>query len=82
MSQVILYTTSYCSYCLKAKQFLQSKCINFTEINVEDDEVLRESVAQKFNWYTVPIIVVEDRCIGGYDDMMRLYAEGKFLVAQ
>ena len=61
---------------------MQSSCINFTEINVEDDEVLRESVAQKYDWYTVPIIVVEGRCIGGYDDMMRLYTEGKFLVAQ
>lgn len=78
MSQVIVYTTSYCPYCSRAKQFLKSMGVDYKEVNVEDDEALREEMSNKYNWQTVPMIVVNGNFIGGYDDMMRLHAQGKF----
>lgn len=79
MKKVKIYTTTYCPYCLRAKQFLSSLAIAYEEIDVEKDAKLREEMSQKYNWYTVPMILVDDTFIGGYDDMMTLHNQGKFL---
>ncbi len=77
MKKVTMYTTSYCPYCVRAKALLDSLGIPYQEINVEHDEALRDSLIEKYQWQTVPIIVIGNECIGGSDDLHRLHAEGK-----
>ena len=79
MKQVTLYTRSFCPFCLGAKQMLGDLGVKFTEINVGNDPVKREELATKYNWPTLPMIVVGDEFIGGFDDLRTLHAEGKFL---
>ena len=78
MAVVEIYTTAYCPYCVRAKALLEHKGAEFTEIKVDGDMQLREQMTQRANGgYTVPQIFIDQKHIGGCDDMMALEARGQ-----
>ncbi len=78
MSRVVVYTTEYCPYCHAAKKFLTAKGVQFQEIDVSSDEKMRLKLIQMTGGReTVPQIFVDGKSIGGYDDLVALYASGK-----
>ncbi len=77
MSKVMIYTTIYCPYCNAAKAFLNSKGVNYKEIDVTEDLNAKRRVTDELGWSTVPIILINDRVIGGYDDLRALDRENK-----
>ena len=79
MPRVKIYTTTYCGYCLRAKKLLETKKIPFEEINVTEDTKTRDWLVQTTGLKTVPQIFIDDKPIGGYDDLAKLDAEGKLL---
>lgn len=74
---VKIYSTTWCPSCVAAKQLLKSKGIEFTEINIENEGVTREELAELTGGVTVPQIVIDDKSIGGYENLMVLNQEGK-----
>ncbi|ANH13646.1 TPA: glutaredoxin 3 [Legionella pneumophila] len=76
MNEVILYTTGYCPYCIKAKELLDRKKIIYTEIRVDLQPELREEMIQKSGRRTVPQIFINGQAIGGCDDLYALEAQG------
>jgi GrxC family glutaredoxin len=76
MSKVVIYTTSYCPYCFRAKALLASKDVEFKEIDVTDDPARRAEMERLSARRTVPQIFINDQPIGGYDDARRLDATG------
>ncbi len=79
MKQVKIYTTSYCPYCKRAKDFFDSLALPFEEIDVEHNDILRDELSKKYNWLTVPMIVIGDQFIGGFDDLFALHKNKKLL---
>jgi len=79
MKTVKIYTTTYCPYCRRAKDFLSALSIPFEEFNVENNEELRREMSEKYNWFTVPMIFIGEEFIGGADDLMALHKDGKLL---
>ncbi|WP_058533580.1 glutaredoxin 3 [Legionella saoudiensis] len=77
MAEVIIYTTGYCPYCVKAKDLLNKKNAAFTEIRVDLQPELREEMMQKSNRHTVPQIFINGHHVGGCDDLHALEAQGK-----
>ncbi|RRH78417.1 glutaredoxin 3 [Falsigemmobacter faecalis] len=78
MSIVEIYTTPTCPYCQRAKRLLTAKGVAFTEIDVSRDPGLREKMTLRANGgRTVPQIFINDRLIGGSDDIHALDAAGK-----
>jgi glutaredoxin 3 len=77
MSKVVIYTTSYCPYCFRAKALLRSKNVEFEEIDVTDDPVQRAEMERLSARRTVPQIFIDTHPIGGYDEARRLDATGK-----
>jgi glutaredoxin 3 len=78
MPTVTIYTTPICPYCLRAKGLLKRKNINFTEIDVSDDDAKREAMmARARGQRTVPQIFVGDTHVGGSDDLHALESAGK-----
>ncbi len=77
--RVVIYTTNYCPYCRAAKDLLRVKNVAFEEVDLTHDDPAREKVAALSGRQTVPQIFVDGRSIGGYDDLVRLVAEGKEL---
>ena len=77
MAKVEIYTTEYCPYCVRAKALLRSKDVKFTEIDVTDDDELREKMTELAGGRrTVPEIFINDRIIGGYDKLRALESQG------
>ncbi|MFO2972459.1 glutaredoxin 3 [Legionella pneumophila serogroup 10] len=76
MNEVILYTTGYCPYCIKAKELLDKKKVIYTEIRVDLQPELREEMIQKSGRRTVPQIFINNQAIGGCDDLYALEARG------
>lgn len=75
MNEVILYTTGYCPYCIKAKELLDRKKVIYTEIRVDLQPELREEMIQKSGRRTVPQIFINGKAIGGCDDLYALEAQ-------
>lgn len=67
-----------CPYCDRAMRFLQNKGVEFEVIDLTGklDEI--QEWKNKTGWSTVPIILINDKLIGGYTDMKALDEEGKF----
>jgi glutaredoxin 3 len=77
MAHVLLYTTSSCPFCLRAKQLLDRKKIAYEEIDVTNDTVLRDKMVADSGRRTVPQIFINGQPIGGSDDLYALDKEGK-----
>jgi glutaredoxin 3 len=77
MKKVIIYTTSYCPYCVKAKSLLQRKGVKFEEINVNTDELREAMIAKSGGRKTVPQIFIGDNHVGGCDDLYDLENQKK-----
>ena len=63
---VELYTTSWCSYCKKAKAFFRSKGIAFIEYNIEKDKAAQQRLLSLSKSRTVPFAVINGQQIRGY----------------
>lgn len=72
MLQIIIYTAHLCMYCTMAKRLLDSKGVQYTEINVDTDDQLREEMMQRTKRRTVPQIYIGEQHIGGFDDLAAL----------
>lgn len=79
MAFVKIYTTPSCSYCVRAKMLLNNKGVSFEEVSMYDvSSEERQQLAQKTNNYrTVPQIFINDRFIGGYDQLASLERQGE-----
>lgn len=77
MKKVIIYTTDYCPHCHRAKRLLQSKHIPFQEIDVTNDQAIRDEIEEKTGHMTVPIIFIGEEFIGGADELYALEDAGK-----
>ncbi|MGE5443020.1 MAG: glutaredoxin domain-containing protein [Ignavibacteriales bacterium] len=77
MSNVVIYTTTYCTYCRAAKTLLDSKGVEYEEIDLTKDPTAKRRVMEEMGWRTVPIILINKKLIGGYNELRGLEREGK-----
>ena len=73
---IVIYSTAACPYCARAKQFLNAKGVNYTELRVDLDPALRQQMEQKSQRRSVPQIFIGDHHVGGFDDIWRLEQSG------
>ena len=72
-NKVIIYTSSLCGFCFRAKSLLKQKNINFQEIDVDNDYEKRiEMIEKSGGRSSVPQIFFGDQHIGGCDDLFKL----------
>ena len=77
-SKIIVYSKDYCPYCVRAKNLLIAKKLQFTEIDITNDESLRdECFAKSSGRKTVPQIFIGSTHIGGFDDLNAANSSGK-----
>lgn len=70
MEHVSIYGRASCGFCLRAKALCESKGYPFTWIDMVQEGLTKEDIAEKIGRpvYTVPQILVGDKYIGGCDD--------------
>jgi glutaredoxin 3 len=77
MPVITMYTTATCPYCMAAERLLLSKGV--TEINkirVDLQPEQRVEMMQKTGRRTVPQIYIDDRHVGGFEDLRALDVAG------
>lgn len=72
-----VYTTHSCPWCVKAKDYLTKKGVEFTALNVQDDMEAREEMIKKSRQMGVPVLDINDNIIIGFDKPAILKALGK-----
>ncbi len=76
MANIIMYCTRFCPYCVRAKNLLEDKGVEYNEISVDSDHVKRQEMMQLSGRSSVPQIFIDDDHIGGCDELYALDASG------
>ncbi len=66
-SKVRLYTSPICPYCYTLKEFLKENKIEFEEIDVSQDEKIKEDLIKKTGKMEMPIIEINGEIVVGFD---------------
>jgi glutaredoxin 3 len=77
MSEVIMYCTRFCPYCISAERLLSHKGVEIRKIAVDHDMDLWKHMEEITGRHTVPQIFIGDRHVGGYDDLAALERDGE-----
>jgi glutaredoxin 3 len=77
MPPITIYTRAFCPYCTRALSLLESKGVEFHEIDAGMDVEKRREMIQRSGRTTYPQIFIGEQHIGGCDDMMALEREGR-----
>jgi glutaredoxin len=67
--KVEIITGEHCGYCDGAKQILNIRGIEYKEISVMNEEGMK--IMTEHNLRSVPQIFIDDKLIGGYNDLKR-----------
>ena len=67
MSKVLLFSTSTCSWCRRAKRYLKERGVPFKEIDIERDTDAGRDIVRKTGQRGVPVIKIGSRWIVGFD---------------
>ena len=73
VDKIVIYSADWCSGCVSAKRFLEEKNIPFEEINIDSQGISRNRLMELTGRLAIPTIVVNEKVIGGYMDLMKLY---------
>lgn len=80
MAKVVMYCTAVCPYCVNAERLLQSKGVTAIEkIRIDLEPAQREIMEARSGRRTVPQIFIDERHIGGFDDLSALDRMGGLL---
>lgn len=78
MPKVEVYSSMLCGFCYRAKKLLEQKGVSFTEIDVMMHPSRRAEMVERSGGRTsVPQIFIDDRHIGGCDDLFDLESSRK-----
>lgn len=78
MAKIVMYTTAYCPYCLNAERLLLSRGVKeIDKIRVDLQPELRIEMMEKTGRRTVPQIYIDERHVGGFEDLRALDLAGE-----
>ena len=67
MPKVTVYSTPYCPWCQKAKEYLKESKVAFQDINVASDHKAAQEMIEKSGQMGVPVIDIDGKIIVGFD---------------
>ncbi len=67
MNKIIMYSTESCPFCKRAKDYLESKGIDFEYIDVSLDKEKLEEMIEKSGQMGVPVIDINGKIIIGFN---------------
>lgn len=76
-ARVVMYATSWCPYCARARELLDRKGVRPEIIDIERDPALRQEMMARSGRHTVPQIFIGEVHVGGCDDLHALEAKGE-----
>jgi glutaredoxin 3 len=74
---IVIYSTAWCPFCVRAKMLLDRKGAKYTEIKVDQEPAKRVEMMQRSGRRTVPQIFFGNHHIGGCDELYALERQGQ-----
>ena len=74
--KITLFTTEPCGFCRQAKALLAARGLDYREVNLAKDPDGRADLVQRTGQMTIPQIVVGERAIGGFRELLEADREG------
>jgi glutaredoxin 3 len=76
-SNVTVYTSPFCPYCIRALMLLDKKKVAYNKIAINKDKKFRVEMEQRSGRTSVPQIFIGKTHVGGYDDLAALNRKGQ-----
>jgi glutaredoxin 3 len=76
-ADVVVYTTTYCPYCVRAKALLDKKGARYAEVECTDRPEIRDWLVEASKQRTVPQVFINGRPVGGFSDIAALDKAGQ-----
>jgi len=76
MTNVLIYSTSNCPFCVRAKKLLESKGVAYTELRIDENAELLLEMEARTGKRSVPQIFINNELVGGFDDLYALERSG------
>jgi glutaredoxin 3 len=75
--RIVIYGSESCGYCGAARMLLKKKGADYEDLVVSKDPALREEMQQRSGRRSVPQIFIDDRAIGGFEELYALDKSGE-----
>lgn len=76
-NKIIVFSKSGCPYCEKTKSFLQKLQLPYTDITLNPNDInydyKKNKLFNHYNHQTFPIILINNKLIGGYTELINAY---------
>jgi len=72
-----IYTTSWWGPCIAAKKMLDGMDMSYENIDIEEQGLSRDDLVKITGGHTVPQIIINDKAIGGFSELLQLKNSGK-----
>jgi glutaredoxin 3 len=77
MAAVTVYTTDPCSFCLRAKQLLDARGIEYDEVNLAKDPVGRTELLERTGMMSFPQVLIGGELVGGFQETLAADQSGR-----
>jgi glutaredoxin 3 len=77
MADITVYTTEPCSFCVRVKQLLKQRGLEYHEINLSKDPQGRAELVERTGMLSFPQVVIGDQVIGGFRETIEADRSGR-----
>lgn len=78
MAKVEIYTWRFCPFCIRAKALLDRKRVEYVEYAIDGDHAARSTMTARADGRSsLPQIFIDDRGVGGCDELHALERSGQ-----
>lgn len=77
MARITVYTTDPCSFCVRVKDLLRTRGLDYEEINLAKDPDGRAQLAQRTGMMSFPQVVIDGEVVGGFQETVAADRAGR-----
>ncbi len=76
-AKVEIYATSFCRHCMDAREFLQTKGVEYEEYLLDLMPLEKDAMIERCGQKSIPQIFINGQHIGGLTELRELDSSGK-----
>ena len=77
MARITVYSTDPCSFCRRVKGLLESRGLDFSEVNLSKDPGGRVELARRTGMMSFPQVLIDDQLLGGFAELQAAAEDGR-----
>jgi glutaredoxin 3 len=77
VADITVYTTEPCSFCVRVKQLLAARGVEYAEVNLAKDPEGRAQLVERTGMLSFPQVVIGDEVIGGFRETVEADRSGR-----